>query len=173
MFNPDGTTFATGSEDGTIILWDVTNPRLPRQLSTPLTGHTGGMRSVWFLAGGIRSVAFSPDGKALASGTADGAINLWDATNPRAPTRLDAPLLGHSAGIFSVAFSPDGKTLASGSADSTIFLWNIDLKSWQARACQMAGRNFTHAEWVQYFGDEAYHKTCEQWPLEPEATPAS
>ena len=48
--------------------------------------------------------------------------------------------------------------------DKTIILWDVDLDSWRERACQIAGRNLTRAEWGQYLGDEPYRKTCEQWP---------
>jgi len=112
-------------------------------------------------------VAFSPDGKTLASASNDQTIILWDVAS-RQP--IGQPLSGHSSAVFSVAFSPDGKTLASGSLDNTIILWNLNPRLWIEKTCQRAGRNFTRAEWEKDFPNEEYRKTCEQWPLEPEPT---
>ena len=67
----------------------------------------------------VRSVAFSPDGKTLASGSADHSIILWDVGNG---SQIKC-LKGHTSYVRSVAFSPDGKTLASGSDDKSIILW--------------------------------------------------
>ncbi|MGW0588609.1 WD40 repeat domain-containing protein, partial [Streptosporangium sp. NPDC002607] len=69
----------------------------------------------------VISVAFSPDGKTLASASGD-MVRLWDVG-----TRLQigAPLSGNTGAIFSVAFSPDGKTLASGGGDRTVRLWDV------------------------------------------------
>jgi WD40 repeat protein len=70
---------------------------------------------------GVSSVAFSPDGMILASGSFDNTVKLWDVLTG---TEL-CTLKGHSDLVFSLAFSPSGKTLASGGTDSTVKLWVV------------------------------------------------
>jgi hypothetical protein len=111
------------------------------------------------------SVAFSPDGKTLASGSADETIRLWDVSNPKSTQLLGKPLTGHTDYVVSVAFSPDGKALAAGSWDTKIILWNTALNSWKANACQVASRNLTYAEWQQYLPGQPYHFTCPDLPV--------
>ena len=72
--------------------------------------------------GTVNSVAFSPDGKTLASGNTDGTVRLWDVATRR---QLGSPLTGPTGTVNSVAFSPDGKTLASGNTDGTVRLWDV------------------------------------------------
>jgi WD40 repeat protein len=191
-FSPDGNILASGSNDRTITLWDVSTHE---SIGKPLLGHNDG----------VSNVAFSPDGKTLASGSHDKTVILWDVETQQ----IIAHYMGHSTFVESVSFSPDGKMLASSDGSGLIILWDIatglrvgeplglerpgakvaiafspDSKIiatsmgvlwdvnpdfWVQITCQRLGRNFTRAEWTQYFPNEQYRKTCERWPLEPEA----
>ena len=162
-FSPDGKTFAAGSNDSVIVLWDISDPQFPFQRAS-LSGHTNR----------INDLAFSPNGKQLASGSEDKTIILWDISGAGTPSQL--AILSkrtfenipdeYSGRISSVSFSSDGMTLASVS-DGTITLWNINPKSLVDKICQRVGRNFSRVEWAQNFPDQEYSKTCEQWLLEP------
>ena len=110
-FSPDSTMLASGSQDGTVRLWDVTTGE---RSEIAILNHPPGTH--------VRSVAFSPDGSMLASGSSsdDGTIYLWDVSTEQ----IIHTLKGHKAGVESVVFSPDGSTLASGGHDGTVRLWN-------------------------------------------------
>ena len=147
IFSPNSKFFASGSQDGTIVLW---NTQTGKSLSN-LTGHTKSISALAFsadsktLASGaeneirlwavntgnpmgsfdavedIKALAFSPDGKTLASGSEAGLIQVWK-SDP--DYQIQATLKGHQDSIGVLMFSPDGNTLASGSYDGTILLWD-------------------------------------------------
>jgi WD40 repeat protein/serine/threonine protein kinase len=102
------------SDGKSVKLWDVTYRKPIADLGPP--------------SAGVRTLAFSPDGKTLAVAASNGVVYLWDV-----PTRReDIVLKGHQAPVRSLAFSPDGKTLATGHADWNIVLW--DPRTGQERA---------------------------------------
>ncbi len=144
-FSPDGKIIALGSTDGTIVLWDT-------QTSKPIGQMLGRPTKVL-------SLAFSPDGSTLAAGHDDFYLALWDVESR---AQIVRPIFKHTSVVYNIAFSVDGKLLAS--AGDEIILWDFDPASWVNKACVIAGRNFTQAEWAQYFQNEPYRATCSQWP---------
>ncbi|MGH3777734.1 MAG: TIR domain-containing protein, partial [Pseudonocardiaceae bacterium] len=82
-------------------------------LTATLTGHTDD----------VNAVAFSPDGRTLATGHGDNTAALWDITDRTHPIRTTT--LTHNGSVRAVAFSPDGRTLATSSDDPTAALWDI------------------------------------------------
>lgn len=155
--SPDGKILASGSVDKTIRLWDVVT-RQP--FEPPLTGHTSA----------IRSVAMSADGLTLVSGGDDNTVRLWDVITHQP---LGSPLIGHGDAILSVALSADSKTLISGGDDNTVRVWSMTFRplirshfdSWKERACRIANRNLTRAEWQYFMAGEPYRATCPDLPL--------
>jgi WD40 repeat protein len=69
----------------------------------------------------IRSVAFSPDGTCIVSGSEDYTLRIWDVLSG---TPIGSPLQGHSRSVRSVAYSPSGTRIVSGSADQTVRIWD-------------------------------------------------
>ena len=122
IFTSNGQILISGSEDNTIRLWNVTTGENIKTYTahTDASGSHGGSP---LSLEGVKSLALSPDGKTLASGSYDGEVRLWDTKTGE----LKSQLAGHSKGVTTLAFSQDGKTLFSASDDGTVLLWNIDL----------------------------------------------
>jgi WD40 repeat protein len=95
----------TPGQTGEVLFWDLQS----RSILTRIHGHRVP----------IEAIALSPDGKLLATGSADGVIKLWDAQTGRAIRTLK----GHAGAIVGLAFTPDGKQLLSCSAEGAIKTW--------------------------------------------------
>jgi WD40 repeat protein len=116
-FNPSGHVLASASDDGAVRLWDVADPLHPQPLGQPLTVGGGGPAN---------TVAFSPDGRILASGgNHDGSVQLWDLTNLTHPKPFGhPPTVSNGDSADTVAFGPDARTLAT-SYGSGVQFWDI------------------------------------------------
>ncbi len=100
------------------------------------------------------AVAFSPDGKTLATASRDNSIRLWNGATGKEVCRF----IGHEKLIYSVAFAPDGKVLASAGDGELIRLWDVDkgmsvrlLKGFrrlQLQSVVFAGRKVSRLDWT-------------------------
>lgn len=155
-FKPtDQNILAVGLQDATIQIWEIAHGR---RSGLPLIG----------MGGPVTSLAFHQDGDVLASGSENNLIALWNLSPPQL---IADPFTGADGAVTGLSFSPDNNILFSGTDAGTISRWNIE--EWKQLACQLAGRNLTRAEWEQFFPNEGYRPTCEEFPVqtpEPETT---
>ncbi|MGK5629365.1 nSTAND1 domain-containing NTPase [Streptomyces sp. URMC 123] len=118
-FSPDGRTAATAGADGAVILWDTARKARLATLGPPaLSGATTAPAAEE--AAGVHAVAFSPDGRTLASAGHQGTTVVWDVAGRTRRLTLS----GHTASLRAVAFSPDGRTLATAGLDRRVILWD-------------------------------------------------
>ncbi len=111
----------------------------------------------------VTSVAFSPDGKQIVSGSGSGffpILRLWDVTTGQ--PMFEQPFKGHESPVNSVAFSPDGKHIVSGSYDKTLRLWNVSWESWLQTACNQLQHHTILVNPTTDVAKEA-KKTCQQY----------
>jgi WD40 repeat protein len=97
-----------------LLLWDLTTGKLLRRLAGAPARNTGELRT-------IRSLAFAPDGKTLATGEGNHAVVVYET----ATGRVRQELTGHDGDVYAVAFSPDGRVLASAGSDLTALVWDV------------------------------------------------
>ncbi|HZU03808.1 MAG TPA: hypothetical protein VFA10_29355, partial [Ktedonobacteraceae bacterium] len=119
VFDPNSRLLASSYESGTILLWDRATEKVLHHLTHHTYSSNPNDPNVPVL---VSTVAFSRDGKRLASGDNDTVI-FWDVTTGK---QIGQPLVGHRVTVGSVAFSPDGHTLASIDKSGTIILWDIE-----------------------------------------------
>jgi WD40 repeat protein/uncharacterized caspase-like protein len=148
-FSPDGRTLATGGVEtksnfdmAAMMSGAMNQGKKPKKQPTPdpqdfmksMKVETTGQVRLWDVASGtqtgelkghgkgITEVAFSRDGRLLASGSTDNTIRIWDLATKRELRTLT----GHTSNIESIDFSPDGRLLASASDDGGTFLWDTN-----------------------------------------------
>ena len=146
VFSPNGQFLAAATGEGVAQVWKTTNgqkvARMSHETEKPYAG--------------VSAVAFSLDGKYLASaGTVDHTARVWEVNTGREIARVT-----HDDSVRTVMFTQDGRNLVSASNDFTARVWLLWPDDLISEACSRLTRNLSLDEWRQYLGDEPYRQTC-------------
>jgi WD40 repeat protein len=140
--SPDGGLLAVGGYGNVVSIWDVDSGKLRRTIDL------GGA--------GALALDFSGDGRILAISGFEPVASLWDVeTGIRIGPALTAGLRAAM-----VDLSPDGKRLLMTAANGEGAVWDVDPASWARRACEVANRSLTRAEWEAYLPGRPYDPAC-------------
>jgi WD40 repeat protein/tRNA A-37 threonylcarbamoyl transferase component Bud32 len=139
-FSPDGKRLIAAGEGPHVHLWDIPISSELRAAAIDLGAPFAALERRGFRVGALK-LAFSPDGRQLASAGIDGKIKLWDAATER-ELRV---LTGHPEAVLSVAFSADGTRLVSASRKHIVKVWDAatgkELRSFTLRKDKRSGRS--------------------------------
>ncbi|HEX6388419.1 MAG TPA: WD40 repeat domain-containing protein, partial [Solirubrobacteraceae bacterium] len=142
-YSPDGRLIALGLGAGTQV-WSTTDWR-------PVTRTFAGQAGLAF------SAAFSSDNRTLVTGSDDGALRLWDIESEQA---VGAPLPGSTGHFAAPFFAPDDSAVIAGYDTGQAIRWDIRPASLMRRACRLAGRTLTRAEWAEFLPSRDYDPAC-------------
>jgi WD40 repeat protein/DNA-binding SARP family transcriptional activator len=143
-FSPDGRLLVFGDDQGRVWLYD-TRTWEPR--GRPLVAHTGA----------VDTVDLSPDGRILATASDDGTTRLWDVASRRP---IGTTLPGLAELDAAAAFVDGGTHLVTLHDNGRGYLWDIQPRSWARRACAVARRTLTRAEWADALPERTYAPAC-------------
>jgi WD40 repeat protein len=141
-FSPDGRTLAVGGFGPTVRLSDIRTGRLLRELDQ---GGTGAF-----------TLEFSADGRVLAVSDFEAGASLWDVATG---TKI-GPSLSVGSRRAMLDLSPDGRRLLTTSGNGQGAVWDVDPDSWARRACALANRTLTRAEWEEFLPGRPYEPAC-------------
>jgi len=156
-WSPDGQTLVAGvcarvslgsCAQGEIRAWSVRGA--PRELRATSTQH--GTQ--------VTSLAFSLDGRWLASGSEDTTVSLWRVQGQGQYRAFGAPVSAHDTGIVGLAFDPTGMSMRSLARDRTVAERTLDPAVLQQRACSVANRRLDPEEWDRLVPGEPYAPAC-------------
>jgi competence ComEA-like helix-hairpin-helix protein len=157
-FSPDDQLMVSGGEDGTLQFWDAVTLK-PSGPVFRASDYAYGITELEFSGDGNYLFVQSTDGGMWAHEDSAGKFSIVDVKNRQ---RIDPPIPIPKTGMS--INSAGTKLLSPG------YLWDVNPQAWLKLACRIAGRNFTQAEWEEYFPGEAYRATCQDWPLEEPET---
>jgi WD40 repeat protein len=166
-FSPDGQKVLLGTGDNVSRLLDATTGLELQRFPAPASSAPGNKNfppipprvkdgNVW-----VTSVAFSPDGRTVLTGSRDRSAQLWDVATGKPLRRF----VGHQQDISSVAFSPDGRLVLTASDDGTVRLWNAEsgteVRRFRGHTGHVSGAVFTADG--QTIVSASYDKTARIW----------